>query len=89
MNKGELFFLLSVFGIFLLIFFSNFSFEKVSGRVEKIYYKNGAISIFLEGGDEIILFTEKILNLKEGEEIIVFGKVFERNKILAYKIILK
>jgi len=90
MNKQKIFFILSIIGIILLLILSQNSFEKISGKIEKIIYQDGAIKIYIKNeSKEILLFTKKIINLKENDKIIVVGKKYEINKIIANKIILQ
>jgi hypothetical protein len=67
---------LSIIGIFLLFFIlENSNFDKLEGKIEKINFYDSSTTIYLENSTiEIVLFTNKLLNLKKGNIIQVEGK---------------
>lgn len=73
MISKKLLFIISLFGVFILVFMLNFfGDEEVSGRVEKIEYGNNKISIFLENSDkEFIVFSSEILDFGDGDLIVI------------------
>lgn len=74
MKLQKLIFVLSLLGIILLLLFSNSKAAK-PGKITSIAYSENKITIGLENQTEkLIIFDDKILNLKIGDEIFYTGK---------------
>lgn len=91
MNKQKLFFILSIIGILILLFLTTTSKPIIQGTIKEIKYGNNKITIQLENhNQEIILFSNKILNLQAGQNISIQGKqeVYKnKTQIIADKIL--
>ena len=91
MNKQKLFFILSIIGILILLFLATTSKPIIQGTVSSIQYGNNKITIYLENQDQqIILFTNQLLNLNKGQQITIWGKeeIYKnKTQIIADKII--
>ena len=76
MNLKKIFFILSLLSILLLLFLTQLNQEPIiQGKIKSIQYGNNKISVYLENSTtEIIIFTNKILDLKQQQEIKVWGK---------------
>lgn len=91
--KIKILLLLSILGIFVLLTLSIFLQKPIiQGKISSINQKTKSISIYLENNStEIILFTNKLINIQKQDNIQVYGKQEAyRNKtqIIANKIIL-
>lgn len=77
MKPEKILFILSLFTILLLLFISQTSNQiTMQGEIKNIYYNKGSISIQLENNQtQIIFFTNKILNIKQGQNITAKGKL--------------
>lgn len=74
MKYQEIIFLLSLVVITLLILLANSQNQK-SGKIKSITYSENKITIELENQTEkLILFDDKILNIKVGDKIFYIGK---------------
>lgn len=94
MNKQKILFILVITLVFLTLLISqNVSKEKITGNIEKIFYNQNTIKIVLANYEEdIILFSSKVLNLNEEDNItIYYTKEKYRNKeqLVVSKIIKK
>jgi hypothetical protein len=64
--------LLSVLIICLVCFYKD---TPLKGKVESIDFLDGRIVIKLVGNEEgLVIFSERVLDIKEGEEILFWGK---------------
>ncbi len=92
MSIKNILFILSLLGILLLLFLLNFFGDNaISGYVKKIEYGNNKISLFLEDSNtEFIVFSNIILNIREGEKITINFKKEEgiSNQGIVSKIII-
>jgi hypothetical protein len=67
--QNKLLFIFSIVLLFILLIIANTKDEEITCKIEKIkYFENLCIIATSEHG-EILIFTNKILNLKPGEEI--------------------
>ena len=91
MNKQKIFFIISILGILILLTLTQIQKPVAHGKIKSIQYSNNKISIILENNPkEIIIFTNKLLNLKQEQEIIIYGKqaIYKnQEQIIADKII--
>jgi len=92
MQKRYLLLAISVLAIFILLIISQSNKKPIlTGEIEKIKYSNNRIAILLKNNNtEIILFTNKILNLKIKDKIEIYGrqeKYKNTTQIIADKII--
>lgn len=75
MNLKKILFISSILGILSLTLISQTIQEEMEGVVEKITYSDNRITIALENSQEkLIIFEDKILNLKSGDKIFYKGK---------------
>jgi len=90
MKKQKLLFILAIIGIFILLILTTKSKPITEGIVKEIKYEEKRIIIKLENqNQEIIVFSNQILNLKPGQNISVIGKqeIYQnKTQILADKI---
>lgn len=94
MKKTKILFLLSIIGIlFLLILMKTTEKPITTGKIEKINPQKNKISIFLKNNPpEIVLFTDKVVELKQEQEIEIYGrqeKYKNKLQIIADKIVLR
>tara|TARA_Y100000310_G_C20656328_1_gene802169 strand:- start:319 stop:603 length:285 start_codon:yes stop_codon:yes gene_type:complete len=91
MKKQKLFFILSILGILILLFLTTTTKPIIQGKVESINYGNNKITLQLENhNQEIILFSNQILNLQQGQDISIQGReeIYKnKTQIIADKII--
>jgi len=75
MKKERIFLLLSLILILILLFISSsINLETMKGKIKSVLYESNRIVIQLENNKtKIIIFTSKILNLKQGQDISVLG----------------
>lgn len=91
--KRKLILILSILGIFILLGLAIFLKESpiAQGKINSINFKTNSVSIYLDNNStEIVLFTNKVLNLKKEDEVQIYGKQeVYRNKtqIIAEKIV--
>ena len=75
MSLKKKIFISSILGILLLTLISQITQKEISGVVEKIIYSEKRTIIVLENSSEkLIIFENKILNLKKGDKIFYKGK---------------
>ncbi len=75
MNLKKILFIFSILGILSLILISQTVQKEMEGVIEKIIYSENKITITLENSQEnLIIFEDKILNLKKGDKIFYKGK---------------
>jgi len=90
MNHQKTFFILSLIGIILLLFISQTQKPILSGKVNTIKQSTNKITLTVfENKTEIILFTNKVLNLNKQNMIEVYGslEVYKnKTQIIAEKI---
>tara|TARA_Y100000310_G_scaffold345856_1_gene471521 strand:+ start:1937 stop:2224 length:288 start_codon:yes stop_codon:yes gene_type:complete len=91
MKIEKILFILSIMGILLLLFFSQLIKESYTGKIESIRYSPNKIIISLENQEEnLVIFENKIFNLKKGNKILYQGKkdiYKEKEQIIIDKII--
>ncbi|MAH51371.1 hypothetical protein CMI37_36480 [Candidatus Pacearchaeota archaeon] len=91
LNKQKTFFTLAIFSIFILLILTANQKPIMQGTVKEIKYTLNRIVITLtEHNQEIILFTPKILDLQQGQQIEIYGsqeKYKNKTQIIAHKII--
>ena len=75
MNLKKVFFAITIISILILLILTNLEKQTIQGKISEIKYGNNKISIYIENSStEIIIFTNKILNLKKGDKISATGK---------------
>jgi DNA/RNA endonuclease YhcR with UshA esterase domain len=75
MNLKKILFISSILGILSLTLISQTVQKEMEGVIEKIAYSENKITITLENSSEkLIIFENKILNLKRGDKIFYKGK---------------
>tara|TARA_Y100000310_G_C20614044_1_gene779611 strand:- start:1083 stop:1367 length:285 start_codon:yes stop_codon:yes gene_type:complete len=75
MNLKKILFISSILGILSLTLISQITQKEIEGIVEKITYSEKRTVITLENSSEnLIIFENKILNLKKGDKIFYKGK---------------
>ena len=75
MNKQKIFFILSLLGILTLLFLTQINKPITQGKIKQIYYSENKITIQLENQETpIILFTDQPLQLKQNQEVLIYGK---------------
>jgi DNA/RNA endonuclease YhcR with UshA esterase domain len=75
MNLKKILFISSILGILSLTLISQTIQKEMEGIVEKITYSENKITITLENSQKnLIIFENKILNLKRGDKIFYKGK---------------
>jgi hypothetical protein len=91
MNKQKLFFILTIVGILILLILTTISKPIIKGKIKSIQHGNNKIIIYLENhNQEIIIFTNEILNLQPNQYITIYGKqeIYKnKTQIIADKII--
>ena len=92
MNKQKLLFVLALIGILTISLITQSSYQlKINDKIKSISYGKNIITINLQNNSiKAIIFTNKIINLKKEDNIIIFGK-FEtyqnQTQIIADRII--
>ena len=90
--KQKILFIASILAILFLLFLTTNQKPVAHGKISEIIYSNNKISIYLNNKTEIIVFANKILPLKKGDSIEVFGtrkNLMNKSQIIADKIVLK
>jgi len=91
MKAKKILFILVILGILFLLILAKNQKPITQGKISSIAYKSNLITINLENNEqEIVLFTNKILDLKENQTIKVYGtqETYKNKKqIIADKII--
>ena len=90
-SKQKLFFILTIMGILILLILTTTPKPIIEGKIKSIQHGNNKITIYLENNNqEIIIFTNKILNLQPKQNIKIYGKqeIYKnKTQIIADKII--
>jgi hypothetical protein len=74
MKTQKLIFLFCLIGILILLLISN-SQKSKTGKIKLVSYSENKITIELENKiEKLIIFDNKILNIKAGDEIYFIGK---------------
>jgi len=74
MKASKIIFLISLIGILTLLILSSNKKEEI-GKIKEIEYSNNKITITIENKKEsIVIFTDKIFDLKKRDTIIYSGK---------------
>jgi len=75
MNKQKIFFILALLGILTLLFLTQLTKPITKGKISQIQYSTSKITIQLENQQTpIILFTNPPINLKQNQQVIIYGK---------------
>jgi DNA/RNA endonuclease YhcR with UshA esterase domain len=75
MNKQKILFLIIITLLFINLIALDLSQTKTSGKIKKIQYSTNKITITLTTSQTpYIIFTNKILNIKEKDHIIITGQ---------------
>ncbi len=82
MKFEKIVFILSVIGILILGFLSFYLNTPTKGIVESVEFSQSRVIIKIVGQDEkLIVFENRLLDIKEGDEILFWGKrEFYRNE---------
>jgi DNA/RNA endonuclease YhcR with UshA esterase domain len=74
--KKKIIFTLILLELLLLLILTQVTKEiEITGRIHKINYAENRIVIKLtDHSEELVLFGEELLNLKEGEEVLISGR---------------
>lgn len=93
MKVGKIIFILTLFGIIILLFLTNFNKPIASGKISSIAYKDNKTIITIENETaKIIVYNKTELDLRKKDYIFIFGKITEyenQNFIFVEKIIKK
>jgi len=74
MKNSSKMIILSLVGILTLIFLSTQQ-ESFTGKIQKIQYKENRIILCIENtSSEFIVFSERFLNIKNGDIIEIYGR---------------
>ncbi len=90
MNKIILLDIIILFTIFVGILSININ-DRIEGNIKSVDYGNNKITIYLNNKENpIIVFENSILNLKNGDTIIAYGKndlYRQKQQLIAEKIV--